>query len=420
MSEKETKKKTLSFNKKPKFSPTILAIVVIIAVVAGGFFLYRSYALDIYVEQTDADELANEDPEPVLIPEISEGVSATLDPAADEPSVQTSSSTAWKTTTSEDVYNNGKYWKTASMTARSSCELKQFTATTRKALYVGMHHVEFKSLADNNDHVNYYVLNPRYVINGQTNYETKEEHLPGFGTKKNIKDYRFLDDTKSNDKGYTGYSARLTGFYLYKKAYPNHETGIMTYYLYRVTCGAKNISPITSPKPVNGVKLRDKAVTRIGDKETCTNNGYNITKYLDAGTGSSHSGCPTSGYPWCAAFVTWVWKNTALGMANKPTFQETAASGVFARLKETAFVKYTQVKSVSCDKNYFARGDILIRNPGTSTGHVGMVRSYWVGSDGVKHLRTIEGNSSDAVSARSYDGAAICSNWSYYGHWRKQ
>jgi hypothetical protein len=313
----------------------------------------------------------------------------------------------WKTTYDPKVYANAEFWKGASTNVRDKCSLGTFSAVTDKNLIVGQKHITFKNTSPK--YVNYFILNPDYQINGGSpRYKNLQRHKPGFYTKSNHKPYVFIYSKESNSRGYTSYNAKLSGYYLYKKLItPANGSSPAQYGLYRINCGAKKVINIKAPKAINGKALRDKAVTQIGIKEEGTNCGLATKKYRD------YTGLPCGADgPWCAAFISWVYANTNLGIPNRPTLKVVGASQMQARLESSAFKKYVKVKKVNSSGNNFSAGDLLIRDPGQSTGHVGIVRTY---SQGV--LKTVEGNSGDMVKQNVYRGSEIKSKWDFYADW---
>ncbi|MDD5692870.1 MAG: CHAP domain-containing protein [Patescibacteria group bacterium] len=411
------KKKKFSpgLKNKPKFSLVMLSILVVALAIPGIYLIYNSRA---------ATTVAG-DPEPALEPEVSAGVTAPDDttelakmgagPLAAKETVNNNAfgtSTPWRTSTDKNTYNNALFWKGASTASKSSCVLGTFSATSKKALIVNQHYVQFKNTGSN---ANYFILIPDYQINGGSpRYTNLERHIPGFYTKTNNAKYKFVADSKSNSQGYTNYTARLSGYYLYKtQTMIAPATGTTPakwqYKLYRIKCGAKKVTNIYAPKAVDGEALKNKAVSQIGTKEdpSGSNCGAKVKQYEAAGGLSC-------GQPWCAAFASWVYTNTNFKIQNKPALKEPGAGQMQARLENSAFKRYVVVKQVKCGNYDFQPGDILIRHPWQDDGHVGMVRSY---SGGV--LKTIEGNASDMVKQNVYKGSEICQNWQFYGDWRK-
>ncbi len=410
----KTKKKfSPGLKNRPKFSALLLVVLVFVLTGGGVYYIYNSFAAT-----TETG-----DPEPAFEAEVSEGSTAANDPqeVAKTGAITASgekvnknafgTSTPWRTSTSKSVYNNSKYWKSASTTARSTCSLGSFTAISKKVLPIAKHQIQFKN--NNPTNVNYFVMIPDYKINGSApRYVNFEEHIPGFYTRSNesVK-YTFDGSSKSKSQGYTSYVARLSGYYLYKTMTlrPGTTPAVWDYKLYRIKCGAKTVSNIKATRPVNGALLKDKAVSQIGNKEDGVNCGAQIKKYLTF-TGM---GCGAQS-PWCAAFVSWVFGNTSLGLESKVELRQTGADSMIARLERADFKKYVNVKSINCGNYDLSPGDILFRRPGQSDGHVGMVRSY---SNGV--LKTIEGNASDMVKQNVYKGGEICRDWNYFADWRK-
>ena len=113
----------------------------------------------------------------------------------------------------------------------------------------------------------------------------------------------------------------------------------------------------------------------------------NSVKYNDWFYGKHVSG---KSYPWCAAFVSWVANNAGISTNVIP---KSASAGAIYRAvgnKGGTYPKLTDAKP----------GDLAIfTNDGTinTSKHIGIVESASGGK-----INTIEGNSSDAVSRRSY------------------
>jgi len=411
-----TKKKKFSpgLKNKPKFSAFLLVILVIVLTGAGVYYIYNSFAA------------TAEEAEPPFESEITEGQTATDDPAelaqtgGKAVSGETVNSkafgttTPWRTTTKKGIYDSSPYWKGANTKALSSCKLGSFkTISKSKELPIGKTQIRFQNA--NNTNVNAFVLIPDYQINSNSpRYINFEEHRPSFGTKTNetVK-YTYIPNDKSDQQGYTSYVARLSGYYLYKTMTlrPGTAPAVWDYKLYRIKCGSKKVAHIKAPRAVSGAALVATARGQLGVTENPVGSNCGPPQKYQSYCGLS--GCNQ----WCASFVSWVYGNTKLGLNNKPAIKEVGAKQYKDFLNTNASIKkYETLKAVSSNiaSNKFAPGDIIIRTRSWTDGHVGMVKSF----NGNK-LVTIEGNGGDdKVSEHTYVGAAIKTKYDYYGHWK--
>lgn len=97
-------------------------------------------------------------------------------------------------------------------------------------------------------------------------------------------------------------------------------------------------------------------------------------------------------YPWCAAFVHWVFQRAAkdLGLPNHPAIQ---TAGVLDHWNKAGRKGITRLRSEDIEEDFsrLSRGLIFVINTGGGKGHMGMVEGFRE-----DRLITIEGNTNSA------------------------
>lgn len=121
-----------------------------------------------------------------------------------------------------------------------------------------------------------------------------------------------------------------------------------------------------------------------GVKEQGANTGVDVKKYQAA------TALPGTGWPWCAAFVTWVYEAAGLQLRDAGGFASVSAMQSWAERTGRWFPKH---------KDYFApAGSIVI----FTFSHTGIVVQSYAGYD-----TTIEGNTSSGIRGSQRDGDGV-------------
>jgi iron complex transport system ATP-binding protein len=171
---------------------------------------------------------------------------------------------------------------------------------------------------------------------------------------------------------------------------PTATTGIQTA---AATSGVQTMAPLANALPAGptGQRIADIAQAEVGNAESPpgSNDGPRIADYRTATVGAA------AGQPWCAYFASWVANQAGVpigpngsGLGYVPTVQSWAQ-------QTGRFVPVSSGPQV---------GDLVIfdRNGDGTADHIGVVKA--AGADG--SFQTVEGNSGDAVSERSYGPGA--------------
>lgn len=131
----------------------------------------------------------------------------------------------------------------------------------------------------------------------------------------------------------------------------------------------------------------DSALSYVGVREQGNNGGYWVEKFL------KNVGL-RRGNPWCAAFVSYQLK---IGKVKYPNIR----SGLARRFKTNRSVK---AKNVYDGSVTIPAGYLVIWQYGYGIhGHIGIVRSNWVGPSG----KTVEGNTSAGTKGSQNNGDGV-------------
>ena len=133
-----------------------------------------------------------------------------------------------------------------------------------------------------------------------------------------------------------------------------------------------------------------------------SNKGKEVVSYLNAG------GCG-SGNPWCAAFISWSYKqayNSNSAAYGKKTLPKTCGA-----LDLISFFGSHGHHKYSISKVKPEKGDVVYKTRSGGSGHVGIV----VARKG-STIYVVEGNHSDMAAFAKYDNYGR-DHWSKVGKW---
>jgi hypothetical protein len=148
-------------------------------------------------------------------------------------------------------------------------------------------------------------------------------------------------------------------------------------------------------------EYRRRTVEEIHGKNLNTNTGPRVRQYQRA------TGLKGTGWPWCAAFVTWCYEEAGLLLKNEDGFASVAALEEWATGKDGKEVRCGKYRpDWRCKVRWRAREGTFRAPPGAIVifdfSHTGIVVQ---GMDGADH--TVEGNTAPGDKGSQRDGGGV-------------